>query len=610
MALSAKAYAMVLGVALAASVTSIGNGYVYDDVPAVRDDPRIRSLGNIPALLASPYWHGDIRDRIYRPATTVSFALDRAIGGASPAPFHVTNVLLHLLVTALVLTLAAALMGRGAVVAGLWFALHPVHVEAVANIVGRSELLAAAAYLGAVLAYRAEGAAALRAPASARRALLALLVLACAALAFGAKEHALTLPATLLLMDAWQARADGGSLRARATGHLVLWLGVVALGVGYLGARATVVGSLGAGSPAAGLQDLTAAGRAMVMMPAFAVWAQLLLWPLHLSADYSPDAFVPSLILTPGHLLGAGVVVAAAAGAWLGRRRLPAVTFGLLLVAITASVATNIATPTGVTIAERVLYLPSAGAAIVLGALWERLPPAPLVWPATALVLALLGARAVARIPVWHDEDRFFDALVHDAPDSYRTFWAKGARAFERRDGRTGEQEMRRAIQVYPGDGALIQELGERYLAAGLYLPADRFLTAAYRVDSLRSDAAVQAVLARTKLGHADSAAALGEEALRRFPDVPTLLLATSDAYLALGLPMRALVLRRRITYAAPRSWQFQHLAAFGAAMAGRCDEARARLERAVAMAPADEEAPHRFLDSLDGGPTCGVARP
>ena len=111
-------------------------------------------------------------------------------------------MLLHLGVVALVLALASlVLTAAGAVVAALWFAVQPVHVEVVANVVGRAELLAAAGYLVAVLAYLRIGDDAADAPRGARSVALVLAVLAGAAVAFGAKEHALTLPAVLVLAD-------------------------------------------------------------------------------------------------------------------------------------------------------------------------------------------------------------------------------------------------------------------------------------------------------------------------------------------------------------------------------------------------------------------------
>ncbi|MFI5208432.1 MAG: tetratricopeptide repeat protein [Gemmatimonadales bacterium] len=604
-----RSYAVLLAVALAASVTSLRNGFVYDDVPAVEQDARIHSLRHPSGLLTISYWKDDIRDRIYRPITTASFAMDWAAGGGSPLAFHVTNVALHLVVCLLVFMLARRVLGgeAAALVAAFWFAVHPLHVEVVANVVGRSELLAAAGYLGAVLAYAAEGEAAAARPAGARRAVLALLVLGCSAIACGGKEHALTLPAALILTDAWAGRNEGlaGSRRALAR-HAITWAGALAVAIGYLGARHAVLGTtFGGGSVGAGLENLDGPGRAVVMAPAMLVWARLLLVPLRLSADYSPDHFVPQPTLTLAHAAGAALVAAVLFAAWNLRRRVPALTFGIVWLFLTAAIAANVIFPTGVLLAERVLYLPSVGVALALGALWRELRGRA-VWPVTAVVLVLLAARTLTRVPVWRDAERFYTALVHDAPDSYRSHWATGARAFERKHPREGEIELLNAIRIYPGDGVLLQELGEHYVSAQMWAPADRFLTVAWRVDSLRTDAAIQAVLARIRLGRPDSALALGIDALRRFPTAPALLLATSDAYLALGKPVPALTYRRRIAFVSPLTWQYQYAAAEGAARAGRCYEARMRAERAAQLAPGDR-APRALLDRIGVGPTCGV---
>jgi len=602
-----RRWALVAAVALAASVTSLRNGFVYDDVPVVRDDPRIHHLSA--GLLTMSYWGGDVRDRIYRPFTTASLALDWAAGGGRPFTFHLTNVLLHVAVCLLVFALARRLLGAGAgaLVAALWFAVQPVHVEAVANVVGRAELLAAAGYLAAVVAYLADGDASAHEARGGRRAWLALVVLAAAGLAYGSKEHALTLPAALLLADAWAARGRGEPMVAAFRRHAVLWTGTVAVGVGYLAARAHAVGTaFGGGSVAAGLEHLNAAARLIVMVPATLVWERLLLWPVHLSADYSPDAFVPRSSLGATHALAVAALLGIGAAAWAMRRRAPGVLAGLAWFVVTASVAANVLVPTGVMIAERVLYLPSVGAAVAAGALWTLLRGR-WVWPATAVAVTLLAARSLARIPVWHDGDRFYAALVHDAPASYRTHWASGARAFDEGRPREGERQYRLAIRTWPDDPAVPQELGERYLAAGLFAPADRFLTVAFRLDPTRADAAVQAALARLRLDRPDSALALAREALRRYPTAPTLLMAASDAELAMGRPVPALTFRRRIVYAWPHAWQYEHIAADGAARAGLCDEARRRAERAVALAPDSATAPRLLLGLLSSGPRCGL---
>ncbi len=606
---SARAYGLALGVALAASAASLANGFVYDDVKVIQQDQRIHSLDSLPALASAPFWGSGYRSNAYRPATTTVLALDWAIGGGRPWVFHATNVALGLAVVALLLALASRVLSpAGALVCTLWFAVHPIHVEAVANGVGLAELLAAAGYLGAVLTYLADGEAAEAGQrGGARRDWLAVATLAAAAVALGAKEHAITLPAMLLLADAWQARRAGQRVRDRFRRHAVLWLGVVALSLGYLAARAHALGpAFSGGAVASGVEGESLIGRTLIMAPAVLVWLRWLIWPVHLSADYLPNVFVPMARLGAAQMMGLLAVAALALAAWQARHRLPGVTVGIVFGAVTASLAANVVLPTGVLLAERLAYLPSVGAAIVVGALWQCLPRARYVWPATAVVLALLAARTVQRIPVWHDAQRFLAALVRDAPQSYRTHWALGAEAFRQGRRGEGEREMLTALRIYPADPAMLQELGEQYLEAGLFAPAARFLLAAYQVDTLRSDAAVRAVFALLKGGRPDSAAAVGAAALRRFPDATPLLVVTEQAYLVAGRPREALALARRAIYLVPRDWGYQQLAGSAAAANGRCDEARARLERAAGLAPG-ESGPREQLRQWRIGPFCGL---
>jgi tetratricopeptide (TPR) repeat protein len=657
---SASAYALVLGVALAASATSLANGFVFDDVRVVQRDARVHSLGHLRELLDGPYWSRDYANSAYRPATSISFALDWAAGGGRPVMFHATNVLLHLAVVALVLSLASLVLtgpgaavsggGRdrargatgataagavaaaggldraggarradgveaassgagaaGAVVAALWFAVQPVHVEVVANVVGRSELLAAAGYLAALLAYVRVGDVAAGERRGLRSGVLVLAVLAGAAIAFGAKEHALTLPAVLVLADMWRAHARGEAWRARLGRNALLLGGVLALAAGYLAARAHVVGgSFATGLAAPGLAGASIWARMLVMAPAVLVWLEWLILPLHLSADYLPNAFVPRASLGAGQIAGFLALGALVWAAVAARRRAPGVTLGIVWLFVTAAVAANIVFPTGVILGERLAYLPSVGAAIALGALWQLAPASRLRWPLTVLVLALLAARTLERIPVWHDQRRFLAALVRDAPDSYRTHWGLGAEAFKRGQFAEGEREMQAAIRINPADAALIQELGERYLEAGLFAPAARYFEASYRLDSLRSDAAVRAAFAWLKAGRPDSAAAVGAAALRRAPNAPALLITTGEAYLDLDRPRDALALARRLVLLAPDVWWYEQSAGYAAARCGRCDEARERLERAVRLAP-EEKGPAEQLRRLDGGPACGL---
>src|SRR4051812_26349467 len=130
--------------AAAAYGNAVGDGFVLDDAAAIAGN---RAVTRAPATLwARDFWGGR-RERprtdAYRPLTSATFALDWRLGGGAPWPFHLTNLVLHGLRTALLVaglwTLATP---RVALMAGALFAVHPLHTEAVAGLVGRADVLA------------------------------------------------------------------------------------------------------------------------------------------------------------------------------------------------------------------------------------------------------------------------------------------------------------------------------------------------------------------------------------------------------------------------------------------------------------------------------------
>jgi len=148
----ALAHGAFLALALALTYSGSFDGqFVSDDVRAVRDNERIRSLapGHVASMLTSFY------DASYVPVTELSLALDHALFGPEPFGFHVTNLILHLVCTLLVYAILARL-GLGAtaaaLVALLW-AVHPIQVESVAWISERKNVLSGTFLLGAFLAH-------------------------------------------------------------------------------------------------------------------------------------------------------------------------------------------------------------------------------------------------------------------------------------------------------------------------------------------------------------------------------------------------------------------------------------------------------------------------
>jgi hypothetical protein len=110
------------------------NGFVLDDQSIIVSNPLIRSLSGVPVLFESDYWEPTSREGLYRPVSTMSYALDYAVSENAPLGYHVTNILLHAVNSVLVLLVLASLTRHAALAwtAAVLFAVHPIHTEVVA----------------------------------------------------------------------------------------------------------------------------------------------------------------------------------------------------------------------------------------------------------------------------------------------------------------------------------------------------------------------------------------------------------------------------------------------------------------------------------------------
>src|SRR5690606_39848627 len=128
----------------ASSWTGLGNQWVQDDLPIIATNELLHSLGQAWKIFTTSYWPDPFPRELYRPLTSLMLAVEWAIGGGSPLVFRITSILIYTLVTLACWGLARRLMPAWAAFAvAALFAVHPVHVEAVAVAVNQAELMVA-----------------------------------------------------------------------------------------------------------------------------------------------------------------------------------------------------------------------------------------------------------------------------------------------------------------------------------------------------------------------------------------------------------------------------------------------------------------------------------
>ena len=404
------------------------NGFVgWDDDVYVYNNPQIRSFA--PSAWLPAFTHIHAPSGNWHPLTMISHAADYAIWGLRPWGHHLTSILLHGCNAALVVLVAVRLLqaratGRAlsrqgmlaaGVAAGLLFGLHPLHVESVAWVSERKDLLAAFFYLLGVLSYLRFGRDATVVGLWKDRRYLATFL--CFVMSLLSKPMALSFPFVLLIID-WYPL---DRLKSAGVRRLVLekipFL-VVAVGVAMVAVLAQRAS--GAFRP---LAEVTLGPRVLVAAKAAAIYLAKSVLPTGLLPFYSYPAHVSLLSWEFG--VPVVLMTAAVLGCWATVKKHPVfaavlASYGVVLLPVLGLIQIG---PQAM--ADRYTYLPSVALVALVGAgfgvLWDR-PVASAWWKKAALatagllVLALLSWQSLRQIGVWKNSETLWSRVLQYEP--------------------------------------------------------------------------------------------------------------------------------------------------------------------------------------------------
>jgi protein O-mannosyl-transferase len=399
---SVRALILCLVLAAVCYTNSIPNAFILDDILIVAANERIRNIEPF-HFLSQSYW-GDLNHAgIYRPLTIFSFSLEYSLWGSWAPGFRTTNLLLHALNGWLVYLLVSGLLGShlAALASAAVFVIHPMQTEAVVSIVGRSELLAAAFFFAAWLAFR-KG----RTGWSAIAYFLATL----------AKESAITFPAAVMLET---ALAGGGIQKVKESWRKFALL--AATGVGYLGLRSYVLGGLGIPKGGQYLNGtLTLTQRWITSGRVFLQYLRLLFAPARVSGDYDFNSIPVAGIRDWDALLGLALIGCGLIAAWMLAKKKPFVSLGILFFFVTLLPVSNWIMPIALLMAERFLYTPAFGFALLAGMAWAAITDVRSRRLVAAGVVSIAALLCIGHNYIWQDTLTFHENAVRVVPQNAR----------------------------------------------------------------------------------------------------------------------------------------------------------------------------------------------
>ncbi len=410
---------------------TLSNGFTMDDELYIFRNPQVTH----PTLRT--LFQANAASNVFRPATFATLAANWGIAGNHASAYHLLNLLLHAGVTLLLFFLLCGLLERVsngeaiAFIAAALFAVHPIHTEAVASVIGRSELLAAGFLIAAWLLHLRD------------RGVLGEI---CFLLAGFSKESAM----------AFLPLAVAGDFARGEWKHWLRYAALAALTAAYLGLLWEVQGGhFGTASVSLLDNPLFPLPVSLRLLNALRIgwkYVGLLIFPAKLSCDYSYNA-IP-VYGDSRHTLPAVIGAFAVFFGWMWsifRRKTALIAAGAIYF-LGFAVTANVVTPSGTIMGERLAYLPSAGfcllIALLIGQIETRNRTA-----ARAIICAVilvLAVRSVLRNKDWHDNLSLYSSAVRVVPNSAKMHAYLGKEYLNRRQFDAAQSELQTALTIYP----------------------------------------------------------------------------------------------------------------------------------------------------------------
>lgn len=454
--------------ALAIYANTLGNGFVYDDKDTIVNNTLINDLTNLPKLFDKKEYFARSGEASYRPVVTLTYFLDYAIYGLNPRGYHLTNILLHTANVVLLYLFLASLNKEPEefvnryklrhLFVALLFVTHPALTEAVNAISYREDLLTFLFYMTTLNLYLTVSQAAQ--PNNRTFSTLILYLFSCLTflLALLSKEMAATLPLIVFLYE-WVYGSNKKEINFNPYN-----IGYVAVTAFYLYLRLYHFHNPMEGNPMGwGIAD-----RFLTLPYLILNYLKLIIFPVSLSADY----FIMPVksLLSTSFVAPSIIMIFLLVAAFTMKKGVKGIAFGILFFLATLIPVYNIIPITN-PLAERYLYLPTAGCIAIYDAFSSRLKALNLyLFIPFIAILFLYSIGAINRNKVWKDEYTLWSDAARKVPQDNRPYYNDLGNILYKQ-GRIEEaiKQYQMAIRLRPGFVEAYNNLGNVLAETGRF---------------------------------------------------------------------------------------------------------------------------------------------
>ncbi|MCP4639829.1 MAG: tetratricopeptide repeat protein [bacterium] len=565
---------------------------LYDDVLYVTRNP---------VVLNGLTWEGlrfafaDLSSGLWNPLTWLSHMLDVELFGLNPAGHHLVNLALHVANVILLYLVLREMTGtrwRSALVAAL-FAIHPLHVEPVAWIASRKDVLSTLFLLATIGSYARY--------VRGRGWSWYALMIGAFALGLMTKPMLVTLPVFLLLLDYWPLRREAAT--ASGFRHWVPRLAekVPLFVLAAVGGIVTIAAArLGGSMKSVDLFPMT--DRLANATASYAAYLWKTLWPSGLAGFYPHRG--AKMGFSEIAIAGCAFLAVSMAVAAFGRRRRYLVT-GWLWYVVGLAPVIGIIQIGSHGMADRYTYVPLIGVFVALVWGGESLLPRHVrmrkaAMIASAGVVLAFGISAWVQTTYWHDTERLFRRAIAVTDDNDTALTNLGAALTERGQLDEARECLRQALEIDPEHPKALTGLGRvEYMSGNLQQALNLYEVALEHMPDL-PEARINRGAALADLGRYDEALVEYDEAIRLLPSYADAHANAGNALLLKGSADAAVARYETALSLAPR--HPRALAGLGCALIAleRYEQAAAALEQAVAVEPANPDN-HYYLGTAYG---------